>query len=128
VNTQEHLAAKRWAQRGRLLQPRSTSRSPSTPYADNRALGGFILIDRERNATVAAGTLDFALRRAGNVHWHRGRGQGRARADQGPAAEGAVVHRPVRRRQVHRRQPGGKALLRAAATPSCSTATTCATA
>ena len=36
---------------------------------DNRALGGFILIDRIDNATVAAGTLDFALRRAGNLHW-----------------------------------------------------------
>src|SRR5690606_19060836 len=39
------------------------------PYVQNRALGGFILIDRQTNATVAAGTLDFALRRAGNVHW-----------------------------------------------------------
>ncbi|MCC8363947.1 sulfate adenylyltransferase subunit CysN [Lysobacter sp. A6] len=39
------------------------------PYARNRALGGFILIDRIDNATVAAGTLDFALRRAGNLHW-----------------------------------------------------------
>ncbi|HSR64172.1 MAG TPA: sulfate adenylyltransferase subunit CysN [Xanthomonadaceae bacterium] len=38
-------------------------------YADNRALGGFILIDRQSNATVAAGTLDFALRRAANIHW-----------------------------------------------------------
>jgi bifunctional enzyme CysN/CysC len=32
-------------------------------------LGAFILIDRQTNATVAAGTLDFALRRAGNIHW-----------------------------------------------------------
>jgi len=38
-------------------------------YAENRALGAFILIDRQNNATVAAGTLDFALRRAGNIHW-----------------------------------------------------------
>ena len=38
-------------------------------YADNRELGAFILIDRQSNATVAAGTLDFALRRAGNIHW-----------------------------------------------------------
>ncbi|GHA77258.1 sulfate adenylyltransferase subunit CysN [Cognatilysobacter bugurensis] len=38
-------------------------------YADNRELGGFILIDRQTNATVAAGTLDFALRRAENIHW-----------------------------------------------------------
>jgi bifunctional enzyme CysN/CysC len=39
------------------------------PYARNRTLGGFILIDRADNTTVAAGTLDFALRRAGNLHW-----------------------------------------------------------
>ena len=39
------------------------------PYARNRTLGGFILIDRQTNATVAAGTLDFALRRAANIHW-----------------------------------------------------------
>ncbi|HWI24568.1 MAG TPA: sulfate adenylyltransferase subunit CysN [Lysobacter sp.] len=39
------------------------------PYARSRALGGFILIDRIDNATVAAGTLEFALRRAGNIHW-----------------------------------------------------------
>ncbi|MDQ3228530.1 MAG: sulfate adenylyltransferase subunit CysN [Pseudomonadota bacterium] len=39
------------------------------PYAVNRALGAFILIDRQINATVAAGTIDFALRRAGNIHW-----------------------------------------------------------
>jgi len=39
------------------------------PYARSRTLGGFILIDRQTNATVAAGTLDFALRRAANIHW-----------------------------------------------------------
>ncbi|MBW4329925.1 sulfate adenylyltransferase subunit CysN [Stakelama sp. CBK3Z-3] len=39
------------------------------PYADNRDLGGFILIDKVTNATVAAGMIDFALRRSQNVHW-----------------------------------------------------------
>ena len=39
------------------------------PYADNRTLGGFILIDKLTNATVAAGMLHFSLRRAQNVHW-----------------------------------------------------------
>jgi bifunctional enzyme CysN/CysC len=39
------------------------------PYAENRALGGFILIDKQTNATVAAGMLHFSLRRAQNVHW-----------------------------------------------------------
>ncbi|HTI97229.1 MAG TPA: adenylyl-sulfate kinase [Rudaea sp.] len=39
------------------------------PYAKNRALGGFVLIDRQSLATSACGTLDFALRRAANIHW-----------------------------------------------------------
>jgi bifunctional enzyme CysN/CysC len=39
------------------------------PYEANRALGGFILIDKISNATVAAGMLHFALRRSQNVHW-----------------------------------------------------------
>jgi bifunctional enzyme CysN/CysC len=38
------------------------------PYADNRATGAFILIDRASNETVAAGMIDFALRRATNIH------------------------------------------------------------
>lgn len=40
------------------------------PYAENRTTGSFILIDRISNATVGAGMIDFALRRATNVHWH----------------------------------------------------------
>jgi bifunctional enzyme CysN/CysC len=39
------------------------------PYEDNRDLGGFILIDRMNNATVAAGMIRFALRRSHNIHW-----------------------------------------------------------
>ncbi len=39
------------------------------PYADGADLGGFILIDRATNATVAAGMIESALRRAQNVHW-----------------------------------------------------------
>ncbi|WP_294258885.1 sulfate adenylyltransferase subunit CysN [uncultured Sphingomonas sp.] len=38
-------------------------------YAESHDLGGFILIDKLTNATVGAGMLDFALRRAQNVHW-----------------------------------------------------------
>ncbi|WP_204243596.1 sulfate adenylyltransferase subunit CysN [Xanthomonas cannabis] len=70
VNTQERLAAKRLELNEvgycnlALDEPIAFS-----PYARNRVLGGFILIDRQSNATVAAGTLEFALRRAGNVHW-----------------------------------------------------------
>lgn len=38
------------------------------PYAENRETGAFILIDRYSNETVAAGMIDFALRRATNIH------------------------------------------------------------
>src|SRR5262249_6903704 len=39
------------------------------PYEENRVAGGFILIDRHSNATVAAGMIRFALRRAANTYF-----------------------------------------------------------
>ena len=39
------------------------------PYEQSRAMGGFVLIDRDTGATVAAGMIRFALRRAANVPW-----------------------------------------------------------
>ena len=70
VNTQERLAAKHLE----LNEVAYCNLYLDQPvafeaYADNRQLGGFILVDRQTNATVGAGTLDFALRRAGNIHW-----------------------------------------------------------
>ena len=70
VDTQEHLAAKRLE----LNEVACCNLSCDQPiafasHAQERELGSFILIDRQSNATVAAGTLDFALRRAGNLHW-----------------------------------------------------------
>jgi bifunctional enzyme CysN/CysC len=38
------------------------------PYAVNRSTGSFIVIDRISNATVGAGMVHFALRRARNIH------------------------------------------------------------
>ncbi len=38
------------------------------PYSNNRELGGFILIDRISQSTVAAGLIHFALRRSENLH------------------------------------------------------------
>jgi len=38
------------------------------PHSENRHTGGFILIDRDSNETVAAGMVDFVLRRATNIH------------------------------------------------------------
>ena len=70
VNTQERLAAKHLE----LNEVAYCNLYLDQPvafeaYADNRQLGGFILVDRQTNATVGAGTLEFALRRAGNIHW-----------------------------------------------------------
>jgi bifunctional enzyme CysN/CysC len=42
---------------------------PFDPYTENRDMGGFILIDRMTNATVGAGMIRAALRRAENIHW-----------------------------------------------------------
>jgi len=39
------------------------------PYQENRGSGNFILIDRLTNSTVGAGMINFALRRATNIHW-----------------------------------------------------------
>jgi bifunctional enzyme CysN/CysC len=38
-------------------------------YRESRDLGGFIVIDRQTNATVGVGMIDFALRRATNIRW-----------------------------------------------------------
>jgi bifunctional enzyme CysN/CysC len=70
VNTMEHLAAKTLGLNAIGVANLSTDRQiVFEPYADNPALGGFILIDKITNATVAAGMLHFSLRRAQNVHW-----------------------------------------------------------
>ncbi|WP_390548040.1 adenylyl-sulfate kinase [Qipengyuania sp. MTN3-11] len=39
------------------------------PYETNRTLGGFVLIDRLTQATVAAGMIRFSLRRSQNLRW-----------------------------------------------------------
>ena len=41
---------------------------PFEAYAENRELGGFIIIDRMSNQTVGAGMVHFALRRSHNIH------------------------------------------------------------
>jgi bifunctional enzyme CysN/CysC len=40
------------------------------PFSENRDTGSFLLIDRYSSVTLAAGTIDFALRRGENVHYH----------------------------------------------------------
>jgi bifunctional enzyme CysN/CysC len=70
VNTLEHVAAKKLELNDIGVCGLELSRPiVFEPYAKNRDLGGFILIDRITNTTVGAGLLHFALRRSDNVHW-----------------------------------------------------------
>ena len=74
VNTLEHLAAPTLHLNSIGIAEIATDREiVFEPYgvegsSPNRALGGFILIDKLTNATVACGMLHFALRRALNIH------------------------------------------------------------
>lgn len=70
VNTLDHGAAKTLS----LNELAVVNIAADTPlafdnYADCRETGGFILIDRTTAATVAAGMIDYPLRRATNIAW-----------------------------------------------------------
>ncbi|MDT0576194.1 sulfate adenylyltransferase subunit CysN [Croceicoccus sp. F390] len=75
VDTLDHLAAKT-LELNEIGVAELATEKPITfvPFRDEEdrvspTLGGFILIDRITNQTVAAGMLHFALRRSQNVHW-----------------------------------------------------------
>jgi bifunctional enzyme CysN/CysC len=70
INTMAHRAADTLALNAIGVCNISLDRAvPFEAYADNPGLGGFILIDRMNNRTVAAGMIHFALRRSQNIHW-----------------------------------------------------------
>ena len=70
VNNMEHMAAKTLELNAIGVAEILTDKPiVFEPYANNHVLGGYILIDKITNATVAAGMLHFSLRRAQNVHW-----------------------------------------------------------
>ncbi len=70
VNTLEHLAAKTLELNEIGEANVSLDRAIAfDPYNENQETGGFILIDRITNTTVAAGLIRFALRRSQNIHW-----------------------------------------------------------
>ena len=72
VNNMEHLAAKTLELNDIGVAEIATDRAiVFEAYKDNRDMGGFILIDKITNATVAAGMLHFSLRRSQNVHWQQ---------------------------------------------------------
>ncbi|KRA80791.1 sulfate adenylyltransferase subunit CysN [Altererythrobacter sp. Root672] len=89
VNSLEHLAAKSLSLNSIGVAEVTTDKPiVFEPYATSRQLGGFILVDKLTNATVAAGMIHFSLRRAQNVHWQAlevGREQHAALKGQGPA-------------------------------------------
>ncbi|SMQ74086.1 adenylylsulfate kinase /sulfate adenylyltransferase subunit 1 [Altererythrobacter xiamenensis] len=70
VNTMDHLAAKT-LELNSIGVAEVTTDKPIVfeAYAENKSLGGFILVDKLTNRTVGAGMLHFSLRRAQNVHW-----------------------------------------------------------
>ena len=69
VNTLEHVAAKHLDLNEIGFCNIALDRAvPFDRYAENRDMGGFILIDRVNNTTVGCGMITFALRRATNVH------------------------------------------------------------
>ncbi len=70
VNSFEHLAAKTLSLNSIGVCEVTTDRPiVFEPYHESRQLGGFILVDKLTNATVAAGMIHFSLRRAQNIHW-----------------------------------------------------------
>ena len=69
VNTLEHMAAKKLDLNGIAVCNLSLDRAIAfDDYQSNKDTGGFILIDRLSNNTVAAGMLNFSLRRSQNIH------------------------------------------------------------
>jgi bifunctional enzyme CysN/CysC len=70
VHTFEHLAAERLELNEIGVVELELDRGVVfEPYDRNPTLGGFLVIDRLTNATVGAGLIRFALRRAHNLHW-----------------------------------------------------------
>lgn len=68
VNTMEHLAADKLDLNAVAVCNFSVEQPIAfDAYKDNPATGSFILIDRLSNNTVAAGMVEFALRRANNI-------------------------------------------------------------
>lgn len=69
VNTLEHTAAKQLDLNGIGICTLSLNKAVAfDAYQGNADTGGYILIDRMTNNTVAAGMLHFALRRSQNIH------------------------------------------------------------
>ena len=70
INNQDHIAARQLDLNAVARVDLDLDREVAfAPYHENRELGSFVLIDRQTNATVGAGVIDYALRRSQNIHW-----------------------------------------------------------
>ena len=69
VNSMEHLSGRNLCLNDiASVQITLDKELPFEAYSDCHGLGAFVLVDRYSNATVAAGMIRFALRRASNIH------------------------------------------------------------
>lgn len=70
IEALEHLAAKEMhCNEIGLVNVATVEPISFEPYEMNKVTGAFTLLDRHSNATVAAGLIRFALRRAANTHY-----------------------------------------------------------
>jgi len=104
AGTLEHLAAKE-LHRNEVAFVNIATVQPIgfAPYEEDRVAGSFILIDRHSNATVGAGMIRFALRRAANTYSQSFEVTKTARAAERTKTRTAMVYRSLRRRQIHYR-------------------------
>ena len=83
VNTFQELAAKQLALNEVGIVNIATQQPIAfDPFDEVPQTGAFIVIDRMTNLTVAAGMIDYGLRRASNVHWQALEVDKAARAEQ----------------------------------------------
>lgn len=103
VNTLEHTAAKHLDLNTVAVCNLALDRPiPFDPYKENRETGGFILVDRLTNATVGCGMIDFALRRASNIHWQQMKVDKAVRAAAKASGPACCGSRACRVRASHR--------------------------
>ena len=70
VNTLEELPAKELDMNEiGVCNISLSSRVAFDPYDSDPVMGGFVIVDRMTNNTVGMGLIDYALRRADNIHW-----------------------------------------------------------
>ncbi len=82
VSTLEHVAAKSLSRSAIALCNIALDQAlPFDPYTVNRHTGSFVVLDPVTEAKVGCGLINFALRRASNIHWQAMKIDKQARAE-----------------------------------------------